>query len=80
MSSFWQKWLQVASVVLIIYGALTALAVFPAFTGSTKSMIDMVFWPPLEQAGSLGPHGGFPAWSSWRRGDGLGCDDLRTRV
>lgn len=59
MSPFWQKWLRVASIVLIIYGALTALAVFPAFTGATKSMIDMVFWPPLEQPGSLGPHGVF---------------------
>ena len=59
MSPFWQKWLRIASIALVVYGTLMALAVFPAFTDPTKSMIDMLFWPPLEQTGALGPHAVF---------------------
>ena len=63
MSPFWQKWLRIACIALIIYGALIAFAVFPALTGPTKTMIELLFWPPLEQTADLvavgvdrGPH------------------------
>ncbi len=59
MSPFWQRWLRIASIALVIYGVFTAFAVFPALTGPTHSTIELLFWPRLEQTGALGPHAVF---------------------
>ena len=45
MSHFWQNWLRVASVLLILFGAATAMVIVPALAGLSQSFIATVFWP-----------------------------------
>lgn len=40
-----QSWLQALAVILIGFGAITALAAFPPLAGPGLLLIDLVFWP-----------------------------------